>query len=130
MSDEHIPMTPTELTASEKAETEDWLAIRKEEALKIAPETAEVELCYAQTLDPYGVLDEWELPEEFHQVGRAYFARAPGSDIWVNFRDLPRETRDKLWNRYSRNLAFPAGPEGLSDIGPEFPDDFVNKGSS
>ena len=27
---------------------------------------------YAQTLDPYGVLDEWELPEEFDHVGREY----------------------------------------------------------
>ena len=35
---------------------------------------------YAQTLDPYGVMDEWELPEEFDQIGREHFARAPGSD--------------------------------------------------
>jgi len=94
-------------TSAEKAEIERWLAIRKEEALKIAPETAEVEWSYAQTLDPYGVLDEWELPEEFHQVGREYFARAPGSDIWVEFGDLPLEAREKLWNKHRRKLRFP-----------------------
>ena len=54
---------------------------------------------YAQTLDPYGVLDEWELPEEFHQVGREYFARAPGSDVWVGFGDLPEQTLERLRQR-------------------------------
>jgi hypothetical protein len=103
-------------TAAERAELEQWLAIRKEEALRIDPETAEVHWSYAQTLDPYGALDEWELPEEFHQIGREYFARNVGSDIWVEFGDLPDETRDKLRNRYSRRLAFPAGLEGFSDI--------------
>jgi hypothetical protein len=33
-------------TAAEKAEVEEWLAIRKEEALKIDPETAEVDWSY------------------------------------------------------------------------------------
>ena len=56
-------------TASEKAEIEQWLAIRKEAALKIDPETAEVDRTYVLDEDPYGVLDEWELPEEFHQIG-------------------------------------------------------------
>jgi hypothetical protein len=102
-------------TPAEKAEIEDWLAIRREEGIKIDPETAEVEWWYAQTLDRYGVEDEWELPEEFHQVGREYFACAPGSKIWVWFGDLPDETRDKLWNRHSHKLAFPAGLEGLRD---------------
>jgi hypothetical protein len=44
-------------------------------------------------------LDEWELPEEFHQVGREYFARAPGSDIWVRFSDLPDTVRERLWEK-------------------------------
>jgi hypothetical protein len=63
-----------------------WLAIRKEAGLKIDPETAEVEWIYGQTLDPYGVYPE--LPEEYWQVGREYFARSSGSDVWVNFDDL------------------------------------------
>jgi hypothetical protein len=109
-------------TAAEKAEIERWLAVRKEEALKIDPETAEVDWSYGQTLDPYRVCDEWELPEEFQQIGREYFARAPGSDIWVKFGDLPRETRDRLWKRDKANLMFPAGLEGLEKLS-EPPDD-------
>jgi hypothetical protein len=96
-------------TPAEKAEIEEWLAIRKEEGLKIDPETAEVMWTYAMDFDPYGVLDEWELPEEFNQVGRTYFARAPGSRIWVWSGDLLDETRDKLGD--SRNLEFPADDE-------------------
>jgi hypothetical protein len=101
-------------TAAEKTEIERWLASRKEEGLKIDPETAEVDWSYAQTLDPYGVMDEWELPEEFDQIGREYFARNPGSDIWVEFGDLPNAVRDALWKRHRRHLAFPAGLEGMA----------------
>jgi hypothetical protein len=86
---------------------EKWLAIRKEAGRKIDPETAEVMWAYAQTLDPYGV--DPELPEELWQVGRAYFARSPKSDIWVWFGDLPDGTGDRLWKRHKRELAFPAG---------------------
>jgi hypothetical protein len=84
-------------------ELEEWLAIRKEAGLKIDPETAEVYWCYALTLDPYGVYPE--LPEEYRQVGREYFARSPGSDIWVEFGDLPKATRDALWEKHKRKLA-------------------------
>ncbi len=91
---------------------EQWLAIRKEEGLEIDPATAEVDWNYAQTLDPYGVYPE--LPEEYSQVGRAYFARRPGSDIWVEFGDLPDEIREALWERYKSKLAFPAGLERIA----------------
>ena len=64
-------------------------------------------------MDPYGVLDEWELPEEFHQVGREYWARSPGSDIWVNFGDLPDAVREEFWARHRSRIAFPAGIEGM-----------------
>jgi hypothetical protein len=84
-----------------------WLALRKEAALQIDPETAEVDWTYAQTLDPYGV--EPDLPEEFWQVGRAYFARSPGSEVWVWFGDLPEKIRDALWKKHKSRLAFPAG---------------------
>jgi hypothetical protein len=68
--------------------TEQWLAIRKQAGLQIDPETAEVNWIYAQTLDPYGV--DPDLPEEYQQVGREYFARSPGSEVWVHFSDLPK----------------------------------------
>jgi hypothetical protein len=100
----------------EEAETdqmkvEQWLAIRKEAGLKIDPETAEVDWGYARTFDPY-CLNLPDLPEEY-AIGREYFARSPGSDIWVWFGDLPKPTCDALWARHKRKLAFPAGLEGL-----------------
>jgi hypothetical protein len=85
-------------------------SVRKRE-LKIDPDTAEVNWHYAQTLDSYGV--DPNLPEECRQIGREYFARSPGSDIWVHFHDLPEETRDALWERHESKLAFPAGLEQL-----------------
>jgi hypothetical protein len=78
-------------------EVKEWLAIRKEAGLHIDPETAELECIYTLTCDPYGVYPE--LPEEYQQVGRGYFARAPGSDLWVEFGDLPEATRDALWQK-------------------------------
>jgi hypothetical protein len=82
------------------------LASRREAGLKIDPETAEVSWEYGQDMDPYGVYSD--LPEECQLVGRQYFARSPGSDIWVHFRDLPDETREVLWERHKSDLAFPA----------------------
>ncbi len=99
---------------SEKITVEQWLAIRKEEALKIDPDTAEVDWCYAQTLDPYGV--DPDLPEECQQVGREQFARRPGSDVWVWFGDLPAKVRDELFKRHKGKLMFPAGLEVFDDL--------------
>jgi len=94
-------------TETDRMTVEQWLAIRKKAGLKIDPETAEVDWTYALTLDPYGVYRD--VPDEYECVGREYFARPPGSDIWVNFGDLPETTRDALWERHKRKLAFPAG---------------------
>src|SRR5713226_5007729 len=54
-----------------------------------------------------------ELPEEYQQVGRQYFARSPGSDIWVWFGDLPDATHTALWEKHKSKLAFSAGLERL-----------------
>ena len=81
-------------TPKDQLTVEQWLQIRKEEAQKIDPETAEVDWSYGQIGDPYCVVGD--LTEEEYCVGRVYFARSPGSDIWVSFYDLPRETLDKL----------------------------------
>ena len=83
------------------ADREEWLAIRKEAGRHIDPETAEVFWTYAQTLDPYGI--DPELPEELRQVGREYFARSPGSNVWVLFDDLPKATVDALWEKLRSN---------------------------
>jgi hypothetical protein len=76
-------------------ETKAWLDGRKREALLIDPATAEVQWKFGQTLDPYGMIPD--LPEELQQIGREYFARRPGSDVWVHFGDLPDHVREKLW---------------------------------
>jgi hypothetical protein len=102
---------------SKKSNVEEWLEIRKEEGLKIDPQTAEVNWVYAQTLDPYGV--DPDLPEEYQQIGREYFARSLGGNIWVHFADLPDEIREALWQRYKSKLAFPAG---LGHQGRNMPD--------
>jgi hypothetical protein len=102
-------------TASEEAEVQQWLAIRKEAGLKIDPETAEVFWDYGLDLDPYRVCDEWELPKEFHQVGRQRWARSPGSDVWVHFSDLPAGVVEKLWTKHRSQIAFPAGLEGMPE---------------
>ena len=78
-------------------DVDEWLAIRKEAGLKIDPMTAEVIWKYTLVLEPYGVL---ELPEEAQCIGRSYFARAPGSDIWVSFDDLPEQVRTELERLY------------------------------
>jgi hypothetical protein len=91
-------------------ERTEFLRIRKEAGLKIDPETAEVAWDYRQVVDPYGI---YPSHPESDCVGRAYFARAPGSDIWVEFGDLPDSTRDALWVRHRSKLAFPAGLEDL-----------------
>jgi hypothetical protein len=103
-------------TASEDAEDEQWLAIRKEAGLKIDPETAEVDWKYRQTLDPYGIRDEWELPEEFHQWGREFFARSPGSDVWVHFSHLPDGVEEKLWTKLSSQG--PLSPPSIARMPP------------
>ncbi len=73
-------------------------SIREKAGLRIDPANAEVEWSYEYTLDPYG--DGLDLPEEYRQVGRAYFARSPEGDIWVWFGDLPDEVREKLWKMH------------------------------
>ena len=86
---------------------------RSEEALRIDPTTAEVDWEYGQVMDPYGI--DPDLPDELQCVGRIYFARSPGSSVWVCFYDLPEEIREALWERHSRTLAFPAGLPAAPD---------------
>lgn len=104
------------MTLSQKfdAAREEWLATRKQAGLEIDPEIAEVTWTYAQTLDPYGVYPE--LPEEYQQIGREYFARDPRGEVWVSFRDLPDTTREALWQQHKSSLAFPSGLPGF-DLG-------------
>jgi hypothetical protein len=83
--------------------TEERIAVRKDAALRIDPETSVVMCTYARTLDPYG--DDPDLPEEYCQVRRTHFVRSPGSDVWVMFNDLPAATRDALRKRSKEKSA-------------------------
>jgi hypothetical protein len=93
--------------SADQIKVKKWLAIRKKAGRKIDPDTAEVMWTYVCDFDPYGV--DPELPEEYNQVGRDYFARSPGSDIWVWFGDLPSATSDALWKKHKASFGFPAG---------------------
>jgi hypothetical protein len=83
-------------------EIEAFVAGRKREGLKIDPKTAEI-LCEGGFfLNPYGVYRDLGEAEQF--TGKLYFARRPGSKIWVFFRDLPEATRGKLWQKIECEL--------------------------
>ena len=82
---------------------EQWLQVRKEEGQKIDPDAAEVRWNHALPLDPYGVYPD--LPWECNQVGRVYFARSPGSGIWVSFSDLPDASLMQLRERQKSQAA-------------------------
>ncbi len=87
MSNTNTDKTDNDLTV------EQWLQVRKEAGLKIDPGTAEVVMDYRCHLDPYGVYPD--IPEEYRYIGKEYFVRSPGSDIWVAGYHLP----DGIWEK-------------------------------
>ena len=97
----------TEAWARLDAETEEWLRIRRHAPRELDSDTAEVSWWWEQICDPYRVYPDF--PEELDQVGRTYYARAPGSDVWVWFGDLPDATAERLWEKHRNELAFPQG---------------------
>jgi hypothetical protein len=82
---------------TDKQSKEEWLALRRAEAKLLGPATAKIEWSFGQILDTYD-LDQ-DLLDECYCVGRVYFARRPGGDIWVCFRDLPVGIRKAQWKR-------------------------------
>jgi hypothetical protein len=86
----------------ENMSVDQWLAIRREAALQVDPETAEVMWKYANVADPCGVYPEGE-----ECIGRVYFARPAGSDVWVDFNDLPDATVKALREKQEFRRAFP-----------------------
>ena len=93
-----------EIHLAEHPGIDEWLAVRKREALLIDPETAEGIGGHGEVMDPYGVYGRY-LPDEWQCYGSTSFARRPGSDIWVDFNDLPEATLKRLRER-ARNGDF------------------------
>jgi hypothetical protein len=91
-------------------DTERWLAIRKAEASKIDPHTAETMDDYLDVLDPYGIRENCRSEER--RYGIVFFARNPGSDVWVAFQDLPELARDVMWRRIKAEFLNEAIPDG------------------
>jgi hypothetical protein len=75
--------------------------LRELEARLIDAESAEIHWCYANVLDPYGEIHDF--PKDEICIGREYFARRPGRDIWVSFHDLPQTTSTRLLQRLSNS---------------------------
>src|SRR5262245_33944785 len=95
-----------------KEQIEAFLAIRKEAAKAINPATAKVRSAYGRAFDPYGV--DSELPDELRDcIGWNYFARTPGSKVWVSFDDLPASVVHELTRRIERRD--PDGPSPFDD---------------
>jgi hypothetical protein len=104
--DEEARTKPNKKRISTVEVTVDYLnALRREVGRHIDPETAEVDGVYAEVCNPYG--DKLDLPDELQCVGRDYFARSPGSKLWIWSGDLPGATADRLWKKHGHKLAFP-----------------------
>jgi hypothetical protein len=68
-----------------------WKELRELAGRQIDPTTAEVLCSSGKIGDPYGVY-----PNERDCIGRLYFARSPGTNLWIEFGDLPEATRVAL----------------------------------
>ena len=84
-----------ELTEERRQRLETHLEARQ----LIDPETAEVKCQPARAGDPYGVFQN---AAELGRVKRTYFARSPGSDIWVEWDHLPTEVQFRLWRKHKK----------------------------
>jgi hypothetical protein len=76
------------------------LLAAKEYAGTIDPETAEVDWQDCEKDNPYRI----EPTKSNYWDTRMYFARAPWSDIWIWFGDLPVAVRDALWAKHREKL--------------------------
>jgi hypothetical protein len=85
------------------AKAEAFYAHMKLEGLLIDPETAEVCWQFRSDADPYEI---GAYPDADVYVGRQYFAKRPGSEIWVCFRHIPDEVREKLWKHPNAKPSF------------------------
>src|ERR1700760_2607314 len=97
MSDNKMQITEKTATPTVSIREEIWRELLKIAGRQIDPENAEVHWRFLQVVDPYGVYPD--PPPECDCIGRCYFARAPGSRVWIEFGDLPEATCEALWMR-------------------------------
>jgi hypothetical protein len=71
---------------------------RIEAGPSIDPDTAEVMWRDEPESDPYGIYPRSPVPKRW--IRRHYYARRPGSDIWVAFTDLPVSTANALCSKH------------------------------
>lgn len=69
----------------------------RNEARLIDPETAEIKSENVRYEDPYRLFLDFPKDEI---LTWQYFARAPGSDVWVAWQDLPQEVEFALWLKH------------------------------
>ena len=86
LQDNRVTITDEERT--------DFIIVQKEEGSKIDPATAEVKHLWGNFFDPYGIGED---REHGYSAMKLSWARSPGSNVWVEFHDLPEETRAALW---------------------------------
>jgi hypothetical protein len=87
------------------AEYERRMEERRAAGLLIDPSTAVIGWWYARCFDPY--TDGIPVPPGFATFGRTPFARAPDSDIWVDFGDLPDATLEAIRKRFENTKEDP-----------------------
>ena len=88
---------------------------RRAAGLLIDPSTAETFWISENFFDVYS--DGLPLFPQEILISRKSFARAPGSDIWVCFRDLPDATREAIWKRFEKeDMKDPHYSEDTDDI--------------
>jgi hypothetical protein len=73
----------------------------KEIGSNIDPATAEVSWERENWFNPYGLYPD----AEYYLPRLLYFARSPGSGIWVQFEELPETTRKVLEQRVDELVA-------------------------
>ena len=101
MSDNEMQITEKTDTRTVSIRAEIWHApLEIIVGRQIDQENADISWRFGQVVDPYGVYPD--LPPECDCVGRCFFARAPGSLVWIEFGDLPEATREALWMRVGR----------------------------
>ena len=96
-----IPLLAAVIPPSDLLPVIKYINKRRKEGRKIDARTAKVGWWYCELEDPYNIIPASYVDSEFFQrylqmIGREYFARRPGSKIWVWIGDLPRRTARAL----------------------------------